>query len=64
MIETFKNIEFYPSILRVEGTSEVTKIKLPPFLKIIREVSNDDAYETALMAKTDYQMPQEDVEAI
>ena len=39
MIETFKNIENYPSILRVEGTSETTKFKLPPFLKIIREVT-------------------------
>lgn len=54
MIETFKNIEFFPSILRVEGTKEKSKFKLPPFLTIIREVTNDEAYETWFMALKDY----------
>ena len=36
MIETFNNVKHFPSLLRVENTSEESKTKLPPFLKIIR----------------------------
>ena len=39
MVETFNNMKHYPSVLRVENTSESSKTKLPPFLKIIREVT-------------------------
>ena len=39
-------------------------MKLPPFVKVVREVTSDNAYETWLMAKTDYTMPEADVEAI
>lgn len=64
MVETFNNLEHYPSVLRVENTSESSKTKLPPFLKILREVTNDEAYETWYMARQDYKMPEADVSAI
>ena len=64
MVETFLNIENNPSILRVESTTTGNKTKLPPFLKIIKEVTNDDMYETWFMARSGYQMPEEDVLAI
>jgi len=51
MVETFNNINNFPSVLRVENTSESSKTKLPPFLKIIREVTQDNAYETWFMAR-------------
>ena len=64
MLETFQNLEHFPSILRVESTSESSKTKLPPFLRIVREVTNDNSYETWFMAKNDYEMPAEDVTEI
>ena len=64
MVETFLNLPNSPSILRVETTSESKKMKLPPFLDILREVTNDDNYETWCMANRDYSMPEEDVALI
>ena len=64
MVETFMNLEHNPSILRVESTKGGHKNKLPPFLKIIREVTNEDTYETWYMAQEDYEMPEQDVIAI
>lgn len=64
MVETFMNLEYNPSILRVETTTERNKDKLPPFLKIIREVTNEDTYETWFMAEESYEMPEGDVIAI
>ena len=46
MVETFLNIANYPSILRIETTNETKKMKLPPFIQIVREVTNEDEYET------------------
>jgi len=37
---------------------------LPPFLKVLREVTNEKNYETWNMANKDYVMPEEDVIAI
>lgn len=39
-------------------------MKLPPFLRIVREVSQDENYETWFMAQNVYQMPQEDIKLI
>lgn len=64
MVETFLNVENNPSILRVDHSKQSSKTKLPPFIKIIREVTDDLAYETYMMAKKDYMMPKEDVIAI
>jgi hypothetical protein len=41
MIETFSNIEPFPSILRVETTMQNAGKKLPPFLNVVREVTGD-----------------------
>jgi hypothetical protein len=42
-------------------TNEASKTKLPPFVEILREVTNEDKYETWYMARNDYMMPLEDV---
>ena len=57
MIETFLNIANHPSILRIETTNETKKVKLPSFMNTIREVTNEDAYETQIMAYIEYTMP-------
>lgn len=65
IVETFKNLEpYFPSILRVEMTNESSKTKLPTYLKVLREVTGEDNYETWQMAKVEYQMPEADVQAI
>lgn len=51
-------------MLRVECTTDQTKMKLPPFVKVVREVTNDNAYETWLMATEIYKMPEADIFAI
>ena len=61
MVETFLNIEPYPSILRVEVTDQNSKARLPPFLKVLREVTNESHYETWFMANKDFEMPEDDV---
>ena len=64
MVETFLNIEHNPSILRIETTNETKKNKLPPFVKILREVTSEDEYETQTMASIGYNMPEADVQEI
>lgn len=54
MVETFLNIEPYPSILRVEVTDEKSRAKLPTFSKVLREVTGEKEYETWFMAEKDY----------
>jgi len=39
-------------------------MKLPPFVKVVREVTDENSYETWLMALDDYRMPEADVFAI
>lgn len=60
IVETFLNIEPHPSVMRIEASSDSSKIKLPPFLDVIREVTGEDAYTTSFMADLNYQMPEAD----
>jgi len=65
MVESFANIDGCPSILRIETTgydSLNTSIMMPPFLKVLREVTDDLSYETKKMSETGYKMPMEDKE--
>jgi hypothetical protein len=64
MLETFLNIEPFPSILRVETTMQNADKKLPPFLQVVREVTGEKAYETWYMANKDYTIPQGDLDRI
>lgn len=65
MIETFLNIENNPSVLRVDFTQDrTTKMKLPPFVTVVREVTDDNAYQTWRMALNNYKMPETDIFAI
>ncbi len=65
MVESFANIDGCPSILRIETTgydSLNTSIMMPPFLKVLREVTDDFDYETKKMSESGYKMPMEDKE--
>jgi hypothetical protein len=49
MVESFANIDGCPSILRIETTgydASNNSIMIPPFLKVLKEVTFDLNYET------------------
>lgn len=60
IVETFLNIEPHPSVMRIEASSDSSKIKLPPFLDVVREVTGDNSYTTSFMADKTYEMPEAD----
>lgn len=64
MVEIFSEIVGRPSILRIETTGEAQKIHIPPFINVLREVTNDPFYETKVMAEKDYIMPEHDKDSI
>lgn len=64
MVETFNNVDGAPSLLRIETTKEGKEIKIPPFVKVLRDVTEDSNYASSSMAKHDYKMPEADKRAI
>ena len=64
MVETYTDLDGQPSILRIETTGEMQKIHIPPFIKVLREVTSDPFYETKQMAEKDYKMPDYDKQSI
>ena len=60
MVESFTNVDGAPSILRIETTGEAQKITVPPFVNILREVTDDKHYNTVTMANLSYKMPEQD----
>jgi hypothetical protein len=60
MVESFTNVDGTPSILRIETTGEGQKIKIPPFLKVLRDVTDEVQYKTKTMARLTYVMPESD----
>lgn len=52
----FFEIDLYPfweeeALMEIELASETAPVKLPPFLKILREVTGEEAYTNAALAK-------------
>jgi hypothetical protein len=41
MVDTFVNADGSPSLLRIETTKEESQIKIPPFVKSLKEVTDD-----------------------
>lgn len=64
MVDTFMNVEGAPSLLRIETTKEQKDLKIPPFVKVLREVTNNNKYASSTMAKLNYKMPETDKESI
>ena len=58
MVESFINIDGNPNILRIE--SNQGKIEIPPFVKVLKEVTGDRNYKTSQMAYINYKMPEAD----
>ena len=46
MVESFMNVDGSPSILRIETTGGARKISIPPFVEVLKEVSDAKLYDT------------------
>lgn len=64
MVETFLNVEDQPSFLRIETANEFKQIRIPEFLKVVREVTFEVNYNSINMAKKDYRMVESDKKTI
>lgn len=60
MVESFMNVDGSPSILRIETTGEAQKISIPPFVEVLKEVSDASVYDTVCMSDLAYKMPEAD----
>mmetsp|Transcript_37181 Transcript_37181/g.35832 ORF Transcript_37181/g.35832 Transcript_37181/m.35832 type:complete len:98 (-) Transcript_37181:11-304(-) len=63
-LDTFTSIEGTPSILRMETTKESQQISIPPYVSVLKEVTEINEYETRFMAAHDYKMPEGDKKQI
>ena len=63
-VDTFINVDGQPSLLRIDTTLEQNEINIPPFVKVIREVTDEDEYATFRMARNDYKMSKNDMQAV
>lgn len=64
MVETLLNIDQQPSLLRVETSKDQSDIRMPPFVKLLREITQDDRYASGTIAKIGWKMPDDDRKAI
>jgi hypothetical protein len=46
MVESYANVDGCPSILRIETTVEGQQIAIPDFIQVLRDVTNDNFYDT------------------
>lgn len=54
------NVDEQPSFLRIETTAEHGFIRIPDFVKVVREVTHDRDYTTIEMSRKDHKMPEND----
>ena len=60
-MDTFLNAKgFQFSIMRIETTKEAQEIQIPPFVKVLREVTDQPIYDTRTIATKNYVMPEKD----
>jgi len=60
MVETMINADFQPTLLRFETSKESTKIEIPDFVSVPREVTTEEVYFTSSIAKLGWKMPDDD----
>ena len=46
--------------MRIETTKQQKEISIPPFVKVLREVTDENEYATSFMARHDYKIPEAD----
>jgi hypothetical protein len=46
--------------MRIETTKEAQQINIPPFVRVLREVTEEEVYETRQISDLKYIMPEKD----
>lgn len=64
MVETLLNVDQQPSLLRAETSKAHADLQIPDFVKVLREVTQDDHYASGSIAKIGWKMTDEDRKAI
>ena len=64
MVETILNVDQQITLLRLETSKEQSELKIPDFIKVVREVTQDDNYASSSIAKVGWKMLPEDRKAI
>jgi len=64
IVETLLNVDQQPSLLRAETSKAQSDLQIPAFVKVLREVTQDDLYASGSIAKIGWKMPEEDKKAI
>ena len=59
MIESIGNIEGKPTFLRAEATTSDAKVLIPPFIKVIKDVTSEKLYSSPTLAHVDFKYKQE-----
>lgn len=60
IIDTFTSIKYPISILWIETEQDVDKIQYPEFIDVLKEVTDDEKFDTYHMAHKDYKLPEEE----
>jgi len=60
IVETFLNVDQQPSLLRLETSNEQSKMQMPKFIKVLREVTMDEQYSRNELCKSGWKMPESD----
>ena len=64
MVETILNVDQQVSLLRMETSKQHSELKIPSFVKVLKEVTQDDNYASGSIAKVGWKMPPEDKKAM
>ena len=64
IIDTFKNVDGQPSLLRIETEVKSELIAKPEFLKYCREVTDEENYSTFNMSDKEYKLPKKDFDSL
>jgi hypothetical protein len=62
VVDTFLKAENAPAIMRIETEVSATELEMPPFINILREVTDEDEYSSSKMARSDWKFPAKDRE--
>ena len=64
MVDTYLNVDQQVSLLRIETSKEQSELKIPSFVKILKEVTKDDHYASSSIAVKGWKMRVEDKKEI
>ena len=63
-MDTYTNVDQAVSLLRIETSKSQSELKIPSFLKVLKEVTTDDHYASSTLAKNGWKMKAEDKQGI